>query len=70
VTRNLAASRSNIDKHDIGTIDITPNIRINCVIIIYALLRDRGFEKPLDSELWLLSYDLGKIYVVEYQIIL
>jgi hypothetical protein len=41
VTRNLAASRSNTDKHGIDKIDITPNIRTNCIIIIYALLRDR-----------------------------
>jgi hypothetical protein len=41
MTRNLAASRSNTDKHDIDKINITPNIRIYCVIMIYAMLRDR-----------------------------
>jgi hypothetical protein len=44
VTRDLAAKRSNTNKHGIGKINITPNIRINYVIIIYATLRDRGFE--------------------------
>jgi hypothetical protein len=43
MTRDLTASRSNTDKHGIDKINITPNIRISCVIIIYALLRDRGF---------------------------
>jgi hypothetical protein len=42
MTRNLTASRSNTNKHGIDKINITLNIRINCVIIIYALLRDRG----------------------------
>jgi hypothetical protein len=41
VTRNLA-SRSNTDKHGIGKINITPNISTNCIIIIYALLRDHA----------------------------
>jgi hypothetical protein len=44
MTCDLTTSRSNTDKHGIGKINITPNIRINCVIIIYASLRDRGFE--------------------------
>jgi hypothetical protein len=49
VTRVLTAKRSNTDKQGIGKINITPNIRINCIIIIYAIiiyvsLRDRGFE--------------------------
>ena len=40
MTRVLTAKRSNTDKHGIGKINITSNIRINCVIIIYALVRD------------------------------
>jgi hypothetical protein len=36
MTRVLTAKRSNTDIHGIGKINITPNIRINCVIIIYA----------------------------------
>jgi hypothetical protein len=44
VTRDLTASRSNTNKHGIDIINITPNIRIDSVIIIYALLRDRGNE--------------------------
>jgi hypothetical protein len=36
VTRNLAASRSNTNKYSIGKINITPNIRTNCIIMIYA----------------------------------
>jgi hypothetical protein len=44
VTRNLAASRSITNKHGIDKINITPNINKNCVIMFYALLRDRGFE--------------------------
>jgi hypothetical protein len=32
------------NKYGIDKINITPNIRINCVIIIYALLRDCRFE--------------------------
>jgi hypothetical protein len=44
MTRVLTAKRSNTDKHGIGKINITSNIRINCVLIIYASLRDRGFE--------------------------
>jgi hypothetical protein len=44
VTRNLAATRSNTNKHGIGKINITPNIRTNCIIIFYVLLRDRMFE--------------------------
>jgi hypothetical protein len=44
MTRNLAASHSNTNKHGIGKIIITPNISTRCVIIIYALLRDRRFE--------------------------
>jgi hypothetical protein len=42
MTRVLTAKRSNTDKNGIYKINITPNIRINYVIIIYALLRDRG----------------------------
>jgi hypothetical protein len=30
MTRNLAASRSNTNKHGISKINITPNIRTNC----------------------------------------
>jgi hypothetical protein len=44
VTRVLTAKRSNTDKHGIYKINITPNIRINCVIIVYTMLRDRGLE--------------------------
>jgi hypothetical protein len=33
VTRDLTAIRSNTNKHGICKINITPNIRINCVII-------------------------------------
>jgi hypothetical protein len=36
VTRNLAATRSNTNKHGIGKINITPNIRTNCIIMFYA----------------------------------
>jgi hypothetical protein len=42
--RDLTASRSNTNKHGIDKINITPNIRINWIIVIYALLRDRGIE--------------------------
>jgi hypothetical protein len=38
MTRVLTAKRSNTDKHGICKINITPNIRINYVIIIYASL--------------------------------
>jgi hypothetical protein len=31
-------------KHGIGKINITSNIRTNSIIILYASLRDRGFE--------------------------
>jgi hypothetical protein len=41
---DLTTSRSIINKHGIDKINITPNIRTNCIIIIYTLLRDRGFE--------------------------
>jgi hypothetical protein len=44
VTRVLTTKRSNTDKHGIDKINITPNIITNCIIIIYASLRDRGFE--------------------------
>jgi hypothetical protein len=44
VTRVLTAKRSNIDKHGIGKINITPNINTNCIIIFYVLLRDRRFK--------------------------
>jgi hypothetical protein len=44
VTRDLTASRSNTNKHGIYMINITPKIRIDGIIIIYALLRDRGNE--------------------------
>jgi hypothetical protein len=33
VTRDLTAKRSNTNKHGIGKINITPNIRSNCIII-------------------------------------
>jgi hypothetical protein len=33
---DLTASRSNINKHGIYKINITPNIRTNYIIIIYA----------------------------------
>jgi hypothetical protein len=42
--RDLTASRSNKNKHGIDKINITPNISTNWIIIIYALLRDRGIE--------------------------
>jgi hypothetical protein len=42
--RDLSASRSNTNKHDIDKINIIPNIRTYCIIMIYALLRDRGIE--------------------------
>jgi hypothetical protein len=42
--RDLTASRSNPVKHGIAKINITPNMRTNCIIIIYTLLRDRGNE--------------------------
>jgi hypothetical protein len=31
-------------KHGIGKINITSNISTHCIIVIYASLRDRGFE--------------------------
>jgi hypothetical protein len=36
MTRVLTAKRSNTNKHGIGKINITPNIRMNYIIIIYA----------------------------------
>jgi hypothetical protein len=42
VTCDLAASRSNTNKHGIGKINITPKIRVNCIIIIYTSLRIVG----------------------------
>jgi len=44
MTRVLTAKRSNTDKHGIGKMNITSNIRSNCIIIIYALIWDRGLE--------------------------
>jgi hypothetical protein len=44
MTHDLTAKRSNTNKHGISKINITPNIRINYIIIIYVSLRDRGFE--------------------------
>jgi hypothetical protein len=38
VARGVTVSRSNTGKHGIGKINITPNIRTNCIIIIYVLL--------------------------------
>jgi hypothetical protein len=38
------ASRSNTNKHGIDKINIIPNINTSWIIIICALLRDRGFE--------------------------
>jgi hypothetical protein len=32
------------NKHGIDKINITPYIRTNCIIMIYAKLRDRGIE--------------------------
>jgi hypothetical protein len=37
VTRDLTASRSNSNKHCIGKINITPNIRTKYTLIIYIL---------------------------------
>jgi hypothetical protein len=48
VTCDLTAKRSNINKHDIGIINITLNIRTNFIIITYASLRDRGIENHQD----------------------
>jgi hypothetical protein len=45
MTRVFTAKRSNTDKHGIDKINITPIIIINCIIIVYSSLRDRGFEK-------------------------
>jgi hypothetical protein len=42
--RERTASRSNTNRHGIDKINITPNIRTYCIIMIYALLRDRGNE--------------------------
>jgi hypothetical protein len=36
MTRDLAASRSNTNEHGIDKINITTNIRINCIIIVYV----------------------------------
>jgi hypothetical protein len=44
VTHNLAATHSNTKKHGIGKINITPNIRIYCIIMIYASQLDPRFE--------------------------
>jgi hypothetical protein len=44
VTRNLAASCSNTNKHGIGIINITLNIIINSIIIFYASKREPRFE--------------------------
>jgi hypothetical protein len=44
VTHNLTASRSNKNKHGIGKINIIPNIRTNCIIMLYAMLQERMFE--------------------------
>jgi hypothetical protein len=41
MARVLTAKRRNTDKDGIGKINITPNIRINCVIIFYTPIRDR-----------------------------
>jgi hypothetical protein len=35
---NLAANRSNTNKHGIGKINITSNISTNCIVIFYAML--------------------------------
>jgi hypothetical protein len=43
-SRNLAAKRSNTNKHSIGKINITPNIGTNCIIMIYASQLDPRFE--------------------------
>jgi hypothetical protein len=43
-SHNLAANHSNTHKHGIGKINITPNISTNCIIIFYAMLREREFE--------------------------
>jgi hypothetical protein len=42
--RDLTASRTNTNRHGIDKINITPNIRSYCIIMIYTLLRDRGNE--------------------------
>jgi hypothetical protein len=44
VARNLADSRSNTHKHGIGKINITQNIRTNCIIMFYASQLDLEFE--------------------------
>jgi hypothetical protein len=44
MTGNLAASRSNTNKHGIGKINITPNISTKCIIIFYVMLRECEFE--------------------------
>jgi hypothetical protein len=36
VTHNLATTHSNTNKHDIGKINITPNIIKNCIMMFYA----------------------------------
>jgi hypothetical protein len=65
VTRDLTSKRSNTNKHGIDRINITPTIRTNCIIMIYALLQDRGFENYQNR-----SYDykvmiLREIYVMK-----
>jgi hypothetical protein len=47
--RYLTARRSNTNKHGIDKINITSNIGTNCIIIIYALLLDRGIESYKDQ---------------------
>jgi hypothetical protein len=44
VIRNLAATRSNTNKHGIGKTNITPNIRTYYIIMIYASQLDPRFE--------------------------
>jgi hypothetical protein len=57
MTRDRTASRSNTDKHGIGKINITSNIRINCVIVNLCVATRSRVRELLRSELRLRSYD-------------
>jgi hypothetical protein len=57
ITRDLTASRSNTNRHDIAKINITPNIRINCNNNDLRVATRSWDRELLISELRLRSYD-------------
>jgi hypothetical protein len=63
MTRDLTASRSNTNKHCIGKINITPNMRKLRNNNLRVAMRSWDREPPR-SESWLRSYDLWGIYVI------